>query len=110
MRVLCILENASDEISGVKFEQVEGGMLSEEISDDVAALFLEIPHGYRVYEAPAAGAAVNKDEKQALLAEASALGLVISPRTAVDKIRAQIDEAKAAAAGAAEGTEKKEGE
>lgn len=107
MRVICILPNASDEISGVKFEPVEGGMLSEDISEDVANLFLEIPHGYKLYEAPAEGAAVNQDEKKALLEEAGKLGLTIHPRTAVDKIRAEIEKAKAAAT---QGSEEKAGE
>lgn len=46
-RVLCTSPNASDEIDGVKFEAVDGGMLSEEISDEAAARFAGID-GYKL--------------------------------------------------------------
>lgn len=47
-KVICTLENASDEINGVKFEAVEGvGMVSAEISDELAAEFASIP-GYEI--------------------------------------------------------------
>lgn len=51
-RVLCTRPNASDEISGVQFEQHEDGMLSVDISDDQAAAFTEIP-GYTLFGTPA---------------------------------------------------------
>lgn len=42
-KVICLLENASDEINGVKFAPFDGeGILSEDISDEVAAVFLSI--------------------------------------------------------------------
>ena len=44
-KVLCTLPNASNLINGVRFASVPDGMLSEEISDDVAANFASIP-GY----------------------------------------------------------------
>ena len=44
-KVICKLENASREISGVKFTPVEGGMLSEDVSDEMAELFVSI-NGY----------------------------------------------------------------
>lgn len=55
-RVICDLPNASLEISGVKFFPLEeGGVISDEISDEQTAAFLEIP-GYvldeEVREAP----------------------------------------------------------
>lgn len=70
-KVLCTLENASDEISGVKFEQTEDGMLSEEISDEAAAYFCQI-NGYALKDdgAAAARAAADADAKAA--AEAAA--------------------------------------
>lgn len=46
-KIICKLENASDLINGIKFGPVEGveGLVSEEVSESVAALFLSIP-GY----------------------------------------------------------------
>lgn len=44
-KVLCTLPHASDLINGVKFVEHKLGMLSEEISDEAAALFLSI-EGY----------------------------------------------------------------
>ncbi|WP_175787429.1 hypothetical protein [Burkholderia anthina] len=41
-KVLCRLPNASEAINGVKFISHKLGMLSEEIDDDVAAVFLKI--------------------------------------------------------------------
>lgn len=47
-QVICTLENASELINGVKFSPREdGAMVSEEISEDVAALFASIP-GYEL--------------------------------------------------------------
>ena len=47
-RVICDLPNASDEISGVKFFPLEdGGLISDEISDEQAELFASIP-GYTI--------------------------------------------------------------
>lgn len=47
-RVLCTSPNASELISGIKFSSVDGGMLSEEVSDDIAADFCAIP-GYTLH-------------------------------------------------------------
>lgn len=46
-KIICVLENASDLINGIKFGPEEGveGLVSEEVSESVAALFLSIP-GY----------------------------------------------------------------
>jgi hypothetical protein len=57
-KVICTLPNASEEINGVKFVSHKDGMISEEIKEDVAALFLSIP-GY-----VAAGAKGGKKEKE----------------------------------------------
>lgn len=46
-RILCSLPNASVKINGVSFEDSKGQMLSEEISDEVAAAFVAIP-GYKL--------------------------------------------------------------
>lgn len=48
-KVLCTLENASEEISGVKFAAHERGMISEEISEEAAARFASID-GYELVE------------------------------------------------------------
>jgi hypothetical protein len=59
-KVICTLENAADEISGVKFTDLEeGAKISEEISEDVAASFLAID-GYKLH-----GAAVLTSEPAA---------------------------------------------
>lgn len=42
MRVLCTRPNASEEISGVKFTAMDGGMLSDELDEAAGAAFLEI--------------------------------------------------------------------
>lgn len=44
-KIKCTLPNASEEINGIKFAAEDGAMVSEDISDDVAAGFLTIP-GY----------------------------------------------------------------
>lgn len=51
-KIICVLENASDLINGIKFGPIEGveGLVSEEVSESVAALFLSIP-GYVLHGA-----------------------------------------------------------
>lgn len=47
-RVICDLPNASDEISGIKFHPLDdGGMISDEISQEQAARFASIT-GYAI--------------------------------------------------------------
>jgi hypothetical protein len=76
VKILCKLPNAADVINGVKFFEHKLGMLSEEIEEDVAAVFLKIEGYVRVLpgksEAPGAGAAatapaapVTSDDKAA---------------------------------------------
>lgn len=49
-RVICDLPNASLEISGVRFQKLEDGrFISDEIGDEVTAIFLSIP-GYELDE------------------------------------------------------------
>lgn len=50
-RVICTLENASEEISGWRFTADRGQMVSEDLPDDVAARFASIP-GYRLVAPP----------------------------------------------------------
>ena len=49
-KVICKLENASTLINGIQFSAEDGidGLVSEEVSDAVSALFLSIP-GYILY-------------------------------------------------------------
>lgn len=51
-KIICTLENASNLINGIKFQPAEGveGLLSEDVSESVAALFLSIP-GYVLHGA-----------------------------------------------------------
>ncbi len=51
-RVICTLEYASASINGVRFSLDKGQMLSDEVSDEVAANFASIP-GYKVLTPPA---------------------------------------------------------
>lgn len=50
-RVLCTLDHASTSINGVAFSPDRGQMISEEVSEEVAAGFAAIP-GYEVLRAP----------------------------------------------------------
>lgn len=56
MKILCTLPNASHEINGVAFTPHPDGMLSEDVSQEVAQQFLAIP-GYQYQAAPLAYAA-----------------------------------------------------
>lgn len=50
VQILCTRPNASDNISGVAFHEVDGGVLSEPISQEMAdELFLSIS-GYEIVE------------------------------------------------------------
>jgi hypothetical protein len=90
MKVICTLPNASDEISGVKFHpHDDGGLISEDVSPEVAAHFLSI-NGYKAFDA----------------AEAAALAADLAQKAADDAAAAAAEaaaKAKAAAA-VAEGT------
>lgn len=48
-KVQCTLENASDKINGVAFEPGQKGMVSEDISLDLAEQFAQIP-GYEIID------------------------------------------------------------
>jgi hypothetical protein len=50
-KVICTLENATNKISGVQFTAIpEGGMISEEVTQEVAEMFASIP-GYEIQAA-----------------------------------------------------------
>ena len=59
-RVICDLPNASAEISGVNFHKLDdGGLISDEISQEQAELFASIP-----------GYAIDEDEREPVKVEA----------------------------------------
>ena len=61
-KVICKLENAADEISGVKFTALEeGGRVSEEVSAEVAELFSSIDGYELVQDKPKKAAAAKKE-------------------------------------------------
>ena len=87
VQVICTLPNASEEISGVKFCPHDEGMISEDITQEVADGFLLIPHGYKLAGAEGKKAADPKEEsdedkaaREALLAKAAELNLTVNPR------------------------------
>lgn len=62
-KVFCKLENAADEISGVKFTAMEeSGRVSEEISAEKAELFASIPGYELVQDKPKKAAQPAKKE------------------------------------------------
>lgn len=103
-KVLCTLPNASEEISGVKFVSHANGMLSEDISDEVAADFASIP-GYEIVgaepkKAPAPEDAAKAAERAELVVKAEALGLKVKGNWSLERLTSEVNaasEAKAAA-------------
>lgn len=63
-QIKCILPNASELINGVKFEQVEDGMLSEPVEPEIAAHFARIP-GYEITDASVPDEVPAKADKKA---------------------------------------------
>ncbi len=102
-RIRCTIEGAPLEIGGldgiVKFEPVPiGGLLSEEVSDEVAAHFASIP-GYALSsEVSTADDAAAMD---ALRARAAAIGLKLDSRWKLARATAEVEHAEKQAAGAA---------
>lgn len=99
-KVICTLPNASAEISGVQFVEHDEGMISEDISDDLAAEFASIT-GYKL----AAGQQkpVKTAEEDPALAElrakAESLGIKVDSRWKVERLAAEIDKKVASADG-----------
>lgn len=116
-KVLCTLPNASDEISGVKFSAHEKGMLSEDVSDDVAATFASIPGYELVGVKPAApvvddtAKAAAEAERATLLARADAVGFKAKSTWGLERLTSEVEaaeKAKADADAAAEAAAKTE--
>lgn len=100
-KVICKLANASEEINGVAFApHPDGGMVSEDIPDDAAAVFASI-EGYKLVgakepltaeeQAAADAAARELDE---LRAKAKELGVEPRGNWKADRLRAEIDKAE----------------
>lgn len=108
-KVICTRPNAAEIISGVNFTKHEDGMLSEEISDEQAAAFCEIP-GYAVVddEGTAAAKAAEKaaaaereaEELKALTARAVELKIDVKANWKAARLTAEIKRAEEAAGGA----------
>lgn len=99
-KVLCILPNASSEINGVAFVPHAAGMLSEDISDEQAALFTSIP-GYEVVGAGTKQEDTTKDAERAdLLAQAEAIGFKVKGNWSLERLRTEVETAAKAAAAA----------
>lgn len=103
-QVLCTLPNASELINGVKFAAHAKGLLSEDVSDEVAANFASIP-GYELVGAkpPAAdsGDADKAAERAALEKKAAELNVKVKGSWGNDRLRAEIETAEKVAADAA---------
>lgn len=101
-KVLCTLPNASEEISGVKFVSHANGMLSEDISEEVAADFASIP-GYEIVGAEPKAPVVDdaaKAERAELVVKAESLGLKVKGNWSIERLTSEVNaaaEAKAAA-------------
>lgn len=110
-KVLCTAPNASEEIDGHKFEQHANGMLSEDLSDEVAARFATIP-GYVIVgnetEPAKPDGAAAEAAKAALLARAEAAGLKVKQTWGVERLAAEVEKAEAEAKAAAEAADKAE--
>lgn len=97
MRVRCTLPNASDEISGVKFAaHASGGKVSEEISEQAAAVFLSIP-GYEAFDQkppPVGGGGADGETEEQLLARLRArgveLGIAHAEQMGAKRLQAEI--------------------
>lgn len=108
VQVLCTRPNAAEEISGVKFEAVEGGMLSEEIDQDTADMFLEVGgyeiHGDKTDGSEGDGKSADSDgdgyvSKAELIEQAKALGINVAKSWSMTKIAEEIAAAQAALGG-----------
>ena len=95
-QVICTLPNASEEISGVAFTAHESGMISAEISDELAADFASI-RGYQIVGDEVAPVREDADLSD-LTAKATALGIDVKKAWGASRIKAEIGRAEAATA------------
>ncbi|ATI15637.1 hypothetical protein [Bordetella phage vB_BbrM_PHB04] len=105
-KVICTLPNASELISGVKFEPHERGVISEDISDDLAETFLAI-RGYELDgEKKPTKPPVDDAELEELRAKAAALEIKVNGKWGRDRLTAEIEKAEAKKAADAEAEQK----
>jgi len=90
-KVICTLPNASTLINGVKFVEHEAGVISEDVSDDVAAAFTRIK-GYILDGVKA----VDTDLAD-LRARAEALGVKVKGNWSKDRLSSEVAKAQAKA-------------
>lgn len=96
-KILCTLPNASLYINGVTFVSHAKGVLSEDVTDAVAADFAAIP-GYEIVGATdAADKAAAEAEKAALMARADAAGLKTKGNWSLERLTAEVESAEKAA-------------
>lgn len=88
-QVICTLPNASNLINGVKFIEHEAGVISEEISDEAAAVFASIK-GYII-----AGEKAVDEELVELREKAEALGVKINAKWGKERVSAEVAKAEA---------------
>lgn len=96
-RVICELDNASDEISGVKFTEDRGQMISEEIDDAVAERFAKVP-GYKLVKTQTAKEQKAAEAKAAEDAAAAKAAEEPAAAKAAEEEAAKVAEAAAAKA------------
>lgn len=87
-KVICTLPNASTLINGVKFIEHEAGVISEDISDEVAAAFASIT-GYALE-----GASEVEAELSELRTRAEALGIAVKGNWKKDRLSTEIAKAE----------------
>ena len=107
-KVLCTLPNASTLISGVAFAAHANGMLSEDVTDDVASDFAAI-NGYSIVGAvsaedkaaadaeAAAKAAAAVAEKADLAARAAAIDFKVKANWSIERLKSEVEAAEKAA-------------
>lgn len=89
-KVICTLPNASDEISGVKFTKHARGVVSEDISDEQAAAFLEI----KGYEMEGDIDGDGDSDLADLAARAAELGIAVKSTWKAQRLQAEIKRAE----------------
>ena len=89
-KIICTRQNASEEISGVKFTLTDDGAVSEDISEEQAQAFLEID-GYEPFKAEPTNSQVNAAEleerarvKAQAAADAAAAAQELADKAAAD--------------------------
>ena len=94
-KVICTLPNASELINDVKFAKHELGVISEDITAEVAESFLSIP-GYIAEDAtsPVDTAAIRAE----LEARAAAVGLTVKSVWGNERLQSEVEKAEKAAA------------